>query len=227
MNYTPDVIELLAGEYVIGTLHGPARKRFEKLLSLRADVRHATWAWEQQLQGLCTDIEPVRPPRSVWRNVRRRIGNQDRKARLRPRLAFAGVAVAIAVFAFWLGALFQTDVAPGEPEHIAVFADESSRPLWVISVDADSGQMVVQSLGVDPLDDDLIHELWALPAGGNPRSLGLLRVDPGQLERTLAPALIAAVEQSDSLAISLEPAGGSPTGVPTGPVVLQASLTTL
>ena len=78
MNYEPDAIELLAAEYVIGTLDGAARRRFEKLLTERADARLATWEWEQRLQTLCAGIEPVQPPRSVWRKIRRRIGRSER-----------------------------------------------------------------------------------------------------------------------------------------------------
>lgn len=227
MNYPPDVIDLLAAEYVIGTLVGAPRRRFEKILSLRADVRLATWAWEQRLHGLCAEIEPVRPPRSLWRGIRRRIGQQEHGTRLAPRLAFAGITAAIAMFAFYLGGLIQSDPVPGDPEHMAIFADETSRPLWVLSLDTDTGELVVQALGADPLGDDRVHELWALPAGGNPLSLGVLGVEPGRLERTLTPALVAAVEQSANLAISIEPAGGSPTGLPTGPVVHQAALISL
>ena len=227
MNYPPDAIELLAAEYVVGTLDGAARRRFEQLLRLRADVRHATWAWEQRLQGLCEEIEPVRPPRSLWRSIRRRIGKGERMELLRPRFAMAAVTAAIAVIAFWLGGIIPTDPVPGDPEHMAIFTDDEARTLWVISLDTDTGEMVAQSLGVAPLDDDLVHELWALPAGGSPLSLGLLRVDPGRIERALAPDRIAAVEQSANLAISIEPTGGSPTGLPTGPVVHQASLVSL
>lgn len=227
MNYPPEAIDQLAAEYVVGTLDGAARRRFEQLLKLRADARFATWTWEQRLQGLYAGIEPVSPSQSVWRGVRRRIGNPQRRSVWRPQLTFAGVTAAVALLAFWLGGLVPSDSVPTDPEHIAVFADENSRPLWVLSIDADSGEMLVQALGTDPLDDDLVHELWALPAGGDPQSLGVLRVAPGQIERSLTPVLLAAIEQSESLAISIEPAGGSPTGLPTGPVVHQASLISL
>ncbi len=230
MNYGPDAIELLAAEYVIGTLHSAARRRFEKLLTERADVRYATWAWEQRLQSLCAGIEPVQPPRSLWRRIRRDIGRNERSKLTRSRFALASVTATIAataVFAFWLGSFMPDEAAPGDPEHLAVFEDDQARALWVISLDTDTGALVMQSLGVTALDDDLVHELWALPAGGNPRSLGLLRADAGRLERTLTPELVAAVDQSASLAISIEPAGGSPTGSPTGPVVRQASLVRL
>ena len=65
-------------------------------------------------------------------------------------------------------------------------------------------------------------ELWALPPGQPPRSLGLLAM---QGVTTLSwPAGLAGVQQ---LAVSLEPPGGSPTGQPTGPVVLSGSVLAL
>ena len=223
MNLSTDAIELLAAEYVIGTLHGRARERFEKLLRLRADARLATWEWEQRLLVLCRDIEPVRPPRSLWRGVRRRIGSERRETRLWPRFLLAGMTAAIAAVAFWLGGIVPGTQLPGEPEHMVVFAGEDSRPLWVLNIDADTNAMMVRTLAPEPLADDSVHQLWALPAGGDPVSLGLLGVDPGERERILASTLLPVIEQSASFAISVEPAGGSPTGLPTGPVVYQAA----
>ena len=53
MNYRdPQLIDQLAGEYVLGTLTGAPRARFERLLRERADVRSAVWRWESYLGGL-------------------------------------------------------------------------------------------------------------------------------------------------------------------------------
>ena len=66
------------------------------------------------------------------------------------------------------------------------------------------------------------YELWVIPEGGAPISLavlgqldGTLRVPEGHVERLRKGAL---------LAISVEPAGGSPTGAPTGPVILSGAI---
>ena len=107
---------------------------------------------------------------------------------------------------------------------MAVFADEASQALWIISADVERGRLIAETPGVQPAADDRVYELWALPAGGTPMSLGVLRTASGRYESDLTPSLVAAVEESLGLAISLEPPGGSPTGVPTGPVVYQASL---
>ena len=69
-----------------------------------------------------------------------------------------------------------------------------------------------------------VYELWMLPAEGSPRSLGLMPVNGESSETVFSPALLDALRSAQGLAVSIEPAGGSTTGLPTGPVVYQASL---
>ena len=64
-------------------------------------------------------------------------------------------------------------------------------------------------------------ELWMLPRGeGRPVSLGLITTDADQVMR-LAPDLAARMENAWGIAMSVEPKGGSPSGRPTGPVVMK------
>jgi anti-sigma-K factor RskA len=67
------------------------------------------------------------------------------------------------------------------------------------------------------------YELWGLPDGGAPVSLGLLPAS-GEVRRDLVAAQRVALAASTKVAVSLEPAGGSPTGAPTGPVLYVAEL---
>jgi len=64
---------------------------------------------------------------------------------------------------------------------------------------------------------DASLELWALPRGGKPKSLGLISGNKGVLQ--LAAVADKALADVPMLAVSLEPKGGSPTGSPTGPVL--------
>ena len=66
-------------------------------------------------------------------------------------------------------------------------------------------------------------ELWVIPADGRPRSLGMIR------ERAAATMIVpvpmrAMIAGGVTLAVSLEPQGGSPTGQPTGPVVMSGTM---
>ncbi len=223
MRYPPEQVELLAAEYVAGTLRGPARRRFETLMRQRADVRQAVWDWEKLAHRLTACVEPVAPPDSLWRRIDRQIdGSRDPAVpQRRPWQRFSFATAVVAALAFWLGSLF-TSVS--QPERIAVFADDGAQTLWVVSADADTGRLIVDTEIVAPPDGTSVYELWALPAGGAPQSLGLLATVAGRYESDLSPALVAAIERSANLAISIEPAGGSPTGAPTGPVVFQAAV---
>jgi anti-sigma-K factor RskA len=71
---------------------------------------------------------------------------------------------------------------------------------------------------------DYDYELWALPAGAPPVSLGVLPATGGASRHALSSRQLDALAASMQVAVSIEPAGGSPTGQPTGPVVLTAPL---
>ena len=81
MRYDPDQVEYLAAEYVLGTLQGAARRRFDGLITDRADVRFAVWRWERHLNGIASGLEPHRPPQRVWNNIRQRIDSVTRISR--------------------------------------------------------------------------------------------------------------------------------------------------
>ena len=75
-------------------------------------------------------------------------------------------------------------------------------------------------------DATRVPELWLIPPDGKPRPVGLLRAD--QTVTLTLPADLAALAKKDAvLAVSLEPPGGSTTGLPTGPVIATGKLTSL
>ena len=96
---------------------------------------------------------------------------------------------------------------------------------FVATIDAKRGTVAVVPAAFSA-DATRVPELWLIPADGKPRPLGLLRAD-----RTVTiaiPANLAAETLRDAvLAVSLEPPGGSPTGLPTGPVIATGKLTSL
>jgi anti-sigma-K factor RskA len=71
-----------------------------------------------------------------------------------------------------------------------------------------------------------VLELWVIAPGDQSRSLGL--IEPGRpIHINLPAALIQRVAPDAMLAVSLEPPGGSPSGLPTGPVIASGKLTRL
>lgn len=225
MRYDAAQVEPLAAEYVLGTLQGPARRRFDRLITDRADVRFTVWRWERHLNGFASGLEPRKPPRRVWKNVRHRIDlSQPAKTAFHGRWRGFLLALPTAIAAAWLAvALLPAPTA----ERMAVFADQNAEALWVISADLDQGLLQTEAVNAPALASNTSYELWVLPAEGPPLSLGLLPVIAGSVESQISAQLVAALAGAGRLAISVEPAGGSPTGLPTGPVVYQASLVTI
>ncbi len=225
MRYDAAQVEHLAAEYVLGTLQGAARRRFDRLITDRADVRFSVWRWERHLNGLASGLEPRKPPRRVWRNIRHHIDqSQPTKAEYFGRWRGLWLALPTAIVAAWLAVALLP--AP-TPERIAVFADQNAEALWVISADLDQGFIQTEAVNAPALASNTSYELWILPAEGPPLSLGLLPVSAGSVETQISAQLVTALAAAARLAISVEPTGGSPTGLPTGPVVYQASLITI
>ena len=86
MNYeNQTLIDMLAAEYVLGTLRGPARDRFARLMLTSTRAREATWMWEQHLNNLASSIESVPPDEAVWEKIASRIDPNVVPLQLKPK----------------------------------------------------------------------------------------------------------------------------------------------
>ena len=224
MRYDAERIDSLAAEYVLGTLHGPARRRFDRLMTDRADVRFAVWRWERHLNDIADGVKPRQPTRRVWNNIRRRIEASQMQPGFLRRWRGLWLALPSAVAAAWLAVILLPMPAA---DRIAVFADQNAETLWIISADLDAGRLQAEAVNAAPPEGDTVYQLWVLPPDGIPQSLGLLSADAGVVETEISAERVAALTEAGRLAISLEPPGGSPTGLPTGPVVYVTSLVSI
>lgn len=212
----PELLDSLAAEYVTGTLRGGARRRFERYRSSQWHIAQRVKAWEDRLLPLAFGVPPVTPSPDVWRAIERRTGVGGR----RPWRAIAAALVLFAVLGggvlLWR-AMIQPSLAP-----VATIAAADAAPIWQIEVDAEYRRLRAIIVGEAPeRAADRAFELWALPEEGAPVSLGLLPVT-GRVDRALSAAQARALRAAPQVAVSLEPAGGSPTGLPTGPVLFVA-----
>ncbi len=71
----PKLIDALAAEYVLGTLNGRARRRFERWRAQEWHVERRVQAWEERLSGLALRLPPMRPSPHVWSHIEKRIGS--------------------------------------------------------------------------------------------------------------------------------------------------------
>lgn len=236
MNYdSPKLRDMLAAEYALGTLHGRARRRFERLLARDETLRQLVEQWQQRLAPLDYVVPAQQPPERVWLAIARRIAApRPTAAGERPRTRAAGgfwnnlgfwraLGVgASAVAAALLIYLSVVPVAPPEPSYVAVLLDQQAQPAVAINYRADSRQIAVSVVAVQTLGAEQSFELWALPKGAAPRSLGLIPAS-GKVVLNLAGDARVALEEVPAFAVSLEPKGGSPTGAPTGPVLYSGA----
>ena len=214
-----DEPDIQAAEYVLGTLSAEERRdvaaRAESDPALRARI---AW-WEERLAPLGELPAPVIPPAAVWDRI-------SRSARLGARPAVAlrawrslpvwrgataiGFALAAAFAALaWFGG------APQQP--VAALVPYGSQAAAYIAQVQPDGSLRLIALRAVPVAAGKDLELWALPPGATrPVALGVLPAS-GRVPATVPG-------QGTQLMISLEPAGGSPTGLPTGPVLFAGTL---
>lgn len=111
-----------------------------------------------------------------------------------------------------------------EPRNlVAVLQKDAASPAFLVSVDLDSKMLTVRPVAAEPLKDQS-YELWIVHDSlGTPKSLGVIDDRDFMVRPTLASYEPGVIETA-TLAVSLEPAGGSKTGSPTGPVVFAGKL---
>lgn len=110
--------------------------------------------------------------------------------------------------------------------HVAVLIDKYARPMMTADLDVADGRLVLR-LKIKPPRDftDKTLEVWLVPPDGAPRSLGLLPSAEGGTTVALnLPRETAEALATGELAVSLEPSGGSTTGLPTGPVLFSGNV---
>ncbi|WP_294635530.1 anti-sigma factor [uncultured Aquabacterium sp.] len=229
MDYSREQLaERLAAEYVLGTLHGGARRRFETLLPAHPRLRQARLDWERRLLQLDDAIQPVTPSPRVWAGIEQRLFGETRAmVRWWQKLVLwqgaAGLATAAALT---LGVLL-SQPAPVQPPIVVVMAAQPAAAApgvqpasFVASVSGDGRSLVLKPLTEgQQVALNKALELWAVPAQGTPRSLGLVSA-----ERATTVLRTQLLKDTAAFAVSVEPPGGSPTGAPTGPIVSVGQL---
>lgn len=209
----------LAGEYALGLLAAEERRAFEARLDLEPALRRLVAEWQEGLVPLAEGIAPVTPPAELKAQIDARLFAARPPAQRRlslARLLFGGLAGAVVMLALLLLLLPLADPGAGAPDFRAEIATPDRALVVLASLDADTATLRVARTAGAPAPGRSL-ELWLIAPGGAPVSLGT--IDPAETAVAVAPELLPGFA-GGTLAISEEPPGGSPTGVPT--VVLAA-----
>jgi anti-sigma-K factor RskA len=211
--------DLLAAEYVLGTLEGEEAGEAARLLDSDVAFAASVRQWEARLAPLAAGVTPVAPPEEVWTRIAASTGATTGEViplafRRRLRVWQGGAALALAVTASLAAFIV---LRPAPPARVAVLAPISGGVPVLLATEQAGGVLVIQPSGAIAVPSDRDLELWALAKGETrPRSLGVLPASGRRLVAALAP--------DTQLLVSLEPQGGSPTGQPTGPVLYGGTI---
>jgi anti-sigma-K factor RskA len=220
-NMSPEDRDARIAEYVLGTLAGDQRRAFEAELARDETLRRAVAAWNERLQPLADSVAPVAPPPALRARVLARIGGEsphdERPFSIARWLAWTfgatavGAAVAVALV------LLLTPRPPELGGYAMLHEDSASTSVVVVQVDKAQSKLVLLAQA-PAAGNGKDYELWVLPAGKAPVSLGVVKSGE-RTERPLDTMRAALLKPDVMLAISLEPTGGSTSGAPTGAVL--------
>jgi anti-sigma-K factor RskA len=215
----PHELDMMAGEYVLGVLDSGTAREVEAARATNPALGRAISFWETQLHPLTALSPSAESPAGGWQRIAERLWPE--RSGWRNSLALWR-SVALATSAVAAALLVYIVLAPPTPgPNLVAFLHVPSdmTPVWLVSAGRDS--LTLQAVSDHPVPSGRDLELWTIPAGGGrPEPLGVIPA-AGRLVVSNPPAAVTA---GATLAISVEPIGGSPTGQPTGPVVFVGTI---
>lgn len=225
--HDPNEDLLLAGEYVLGVLDGTERDAFERRLSREAALRAHVADWQQRFTDLDNGVAPKDVPSALWAKIEAQLGGKQIaqtgpsfSERLWSSLGFwrgASFAGALASLVLAISVGLLAGRATPTPQIVAVMLTAEGVPGAIAEVHYDGRINVIPIHDFDvPKGKTLqVWTLWDKQKG--PISVGLIeRTRQALFHRADLPT-----GQQQLYEITLEPEGGSPTGRPTGPVLVK------
>jgi anti-sigma-K factor RskA len=203
MNYLlPERLDRLAREYVLGTLTGRARRRFERVLKQAPAALLAVGAWQERFSVLAAGVPPMQPRERVWQGLERRLFEPDAASRpargplhwlwalLSGRAlagALAGIFLCVVVLRLQPGLVGLEATSEALPaSYVGLLLDAAGTPTLLANSRRHGKQLTVKVLQPVNVPPGKVAQLWALPKGDNPFPVAVLPPLPAKGSVTLA-----------------------------------------
>ncbi|WP_426811375.1 anti-sigma factor domain-containing protein [Pseudomonas sp. WOUb67] len=226
-----DERDQLIAEYVLGVLSAEDRAQVEAMAAQDPSAQAAIAAWQSHFACWLDELPEASPPAHVWQAIEAQlfpVGSQQPRERAAwwGGLGFwrwTSAALAAGLLASVITLLQPPPPAP--PAMLARLEQSDGITLFAATVQADGASVLFVPTQTATWQNRSA-QAWLIGGDGTAHSLGLL---PDNAATALAvPSKLAdALTDGAVLAVSLEPLNGSPTGLPTGPVIAQGKITSL
>ncbi len=232
-----DEHEILAAEYALGTLDAAERVEAERLIGSDAAFATRVTFWERRFAPLAAVVDDVEPPPSLWPKILAALpgatalagtpsGNAEvvdltRRLKRWRNIAYISGAIAATLLVF-IGIREGYQPRTDSGRYVAVLQADKVSPGFLLTVDLKTKEFTVRRVGADA-PHDRSYELWLVhDKFPRPRSLGV--IGDQEFTRSQLAAYDPQIINEATYAVSVEPPGGSPTGVATGPIVYVGKL---
>jgi anti-sigma-K factor RskA len=228
-----DSLDILAGEFALGTLGEATRRQCAQLSAANPDFATRVRFWQATLAPLALTPVPVHPLGDLWQQIARLTIDKPKPAAPRPaaidlplsdpepdepdprrnlwRSMAVGLGCLVVLLIGTLGVLFDRQ-GSWQSHRFAVLVDTDRQPLWLARTDAGGRQLEIAPIRRITVPPDQSFQLW-LTTGPNAPALSLGQLNPaGQI----IPKLPSSFAQARELLVSIEPLTGSPNGQPSG-----------
>ena len=236
MNYRrPELRERLASEYVLGTLHGRARARFQQLLRDDLELRDRVEFWERELTPMAAPLSGAAPSTKVWDGIAARVAPRDRSPVAKQSWFSRWFdtrtlgSVAAGLFLGVTATLIGPTLLGGAPDEIAesqlpqsyvgVLATTDGRTGMIVSSRRHGRVMDVKQVQAVPVAAGQTLYLWVIEGDGKVRPIGPVP-QGGFVQVPLAQTSEQLFASATELALSVEPTGSAPA-LPSGPFVYR------
>ncbi len=227
MTFDRKDIHAIADDYVLGLLETSEAAAIESAMEMDGELRAAVAASRERFLPLDTSVEPTAVNGELWNNIQSRLPLQEKSAAIKSirnandnlgngwrSIAISAIAATVVLAAGLTFSLTRTM----EPLVIAVLVNEAGEVQAVVE-DFGNEKATVRMLADFAVPQDKTIQVWTLPSKEvGPVSLGLIE---GVRSAHLAGPALPTPKSEQLYEITLEQAGGSPTGRPTGPILAK------